>query len=109
MNSKKQKYLNRKIKKIKIFFILLTFLLTLKMERKNVRMALVVDAFDSYDDGMQVFDVKGILQITPGRFLLELKETNFPVQDAGEHLPISSIQQIIENALMEKSLKRGAF
>lgn len=72
-------------------------------------MALVVDTFDSYDDGAQAFDVKGLLQIAPGKFLLELKEPNFPVQDAGEHLPLSSIQQIIENAIMEKSLKRGAF
>ena len=64
----------------------------------TIRMALVVEDKNSYDETLEVIDVLALQQVAPSVYLLKTKST-FAAKEAGTYFSPSELQAIVDNIL----------
>lgn len=62
----------------------------------TIRMALVVEDKNSYDETLEVIDVLALQQVAPSIYLLKTK-SGFAAKEAGPYFSPSELKAIIDN------------
>lgn len=68
-------------------------------ENVNIKMALVVDTQDGYDESsVSVIDIKGAQRLAPNVYVFTLKQ-DLSIVDAGETISLISLQNMVTDQL----------